>query len=164
MLKNRLREILGERRWREVFGEEEMQQKSSAAAWGLSNLECEIPKVIKIAPTVEKGTSTIEPILKKLIAETARALGGQMEKTVSEELREEISVLKRQNKELRSEVNKLYKLLSPLAEIISEEIKLDKKILKEMPELKFEKRDPFKLEKGDWAVSHERLKELLEEE
>lgn len=164
MSKNRLREILGERRWREVFGGEEMQQKSSAAAWGLSDLECEIPKLTKIAPTVEKGTSPIEPALEKLIAETARALSGHMDKTVSQELREEISVLKRQNKQLRSEVNKLYRLLSPLVELISQEIKLDKKILKEMPELKFEKKDPFVLEKGDWAASHERLKELLEEE
>jgi hypothetical protein len=146
-----------------MFGKEEMQRKSPAAAWGLSDLEFEIPKASKIAPTVEKEASSIKPILKKLIDETARVLGGQMEKTMSEELREEIALLKRQNEELRSEVNKLYKLVSPLVELISEEIKLDKKILKEMPELKFKKKDPFVLEKGDWALPYEKLKKALEE-
>lgn len=48
------------------------------------------------------------------------------------------------------------------------EILLDsdmRKIEKEFKkyELKFKKKDPFKLENGDWAVSYERLKELLEE-
>lgn len=47
-------------------------------------------------------------------------------------------------------------------QIMKEEQELDAKLLREMPELKFKKRDPFELEKGDWAVPHKRLKELLE--
>lgn len=43
-------------------------------------------------------------------------------------------------------------------------IELEEKLEKEMPELKFEKQDPFKLAKGGWAVPYEKLKELLGEE
>lgn len=48
--------------------------------------------------------------------------------------------------------------------LLKEELKLEEKLQKEMPELKFKKQDPFVLVKGRWTVPYERLKELLEEE
>ncbi|MCK4428468.1 MAG: hypothetical protein KAW16_08305, partial [candidate division Zixibacteria bacterium] len=60
--------------------------------------------------------------------------------------------------------NRLSRLLLPFLEILEEETQIGKKLQKEMPELKFEKQDPFALREGGWAVPYERLKELLEEE
>ena len=51
-----------------------------------------------------------------------------------------------------------------LKQLLKEDRKLQRKLDKEMPPPKFKKGDPFALGKGGWAVPHEELKELLDED
>jgi hypothetical protein len=66
--------------------------------------------------------------------------------------------------QLDDKLNELNRLLHLLLEILEEERQIEEKLQKEMPELKFEKQDPFALGKGGWGLPYEKLKELLEEE
>jgi hypothetical protein len=66
--------------------------------------------------------------------------------------------------QLDDKLNELNRLLHQFLEILEEEKLIEEKLEKEMPDLKFEKQDPFALKEGGWALPYEQLKELLEEE
>ncbi len=99
----------------------------------------------------------------KFIKDFVEAVRGKTTENIYTEFKEEIALLKRENRELKKKIDKLYAVLKPFIELVRHEKALDAKILKEMPELKFKKKDPFKLEKGDWVLPYEKLKEILEE-
>ncbi len=109
----------------------------------------------------EKG---IGEAVKTAVHQILKDLSRQAIESEITQLQQKIVELEKRNKELDDKLNSLSRLLLPFREILEEEKQIEEKLQKEMPELKFEKQDPFTLGKGGWAVPYERLKELLEEE
>lgn len=160
MLRNRVKDFFSKEEYSRLYH----RSKPTPPPWEPFELESPSSEKETLHPLQEEKVGILEETLKKFISEIYGALSTGIDKDFPTQLQRDISSLKKENTELRRKIDQLYEALLPILETFSEEIELDKKILKEMPELKFKKKDPFVLEKGDWAVPHERLKELLEEE
>ena len=106
----------------------------------------------------------IREAVKTAVQQFLKYLNRQVIDSEIAELQRKIRDLEKRNKELDDKLNKLSQLLLPFLEMLEEETQIEKKLQKEMPELKFKRQDPFALRKGGWALPYEQLKVLLEEE
>ncbi|MGB2696237.1 MAG: hypothetical protein WBD28_00085 [Candidatus Zixiibacteriota bacterium] len=122
----------------------------------------EVPRGAK-TKTPLPGAKILDDLLQIISSQIATAFARELRDDVITELFTRLESLEEENKSLKKEVDKLRDLHVVFDKIQTMEKELDAKILKEMPELKFKKKDPFVLEKGDWALPYEKLKKVLEE-
>ena len=160
MERNRVKNLLTQADYQRHFGTRQEKQLTGRipSDWLDPSLE-----FLDVTHTVESDREIREAV-KTALQQFFQNLSKQVTETRIAELQRKIADLEKRNKELDDKLNRLSRLLLPFLEILEEETQIGKKLQKEMPELKFEKQDPFALREGGWAVPYERLKELLEEE
>lgn len=153
MERNRLKEFLSPTDYQDFFGAlEESQGKSR-----ISSLWQDRPAEFFVAKPTKESDRELREAVKTAVEQFLKSLSRQVTESHIAQLQQKVV-------ELENKLNRLNRLLLPFLEILEEEKQIEEKLQKEMPELKFEKQDPFTLKEGGWAVPYERLKELLEEE
>lgn len=160
MQRNRLKDILTTADYPELFG----IQKGGGVPDRISSFWVGQQAEFSVVKSTGKPEMEIREAVKTAVEQFLKYLSRQVTEGRIVELQSKIADLEKRNKELDDKLNKFNRLLLPFLEILEEERQIEEKLQKEMPELKFEKQDPFALAKGGWTVPYERLKELLEEE
>jgi len=155
--RNRLKNILTPADYRELSGVQERGEVPGR----ISSFWVGEPEEFSVVEPTGKSDREIREAFKTAVQQFLKYLSRQVIESEIAELQQKIRDPEKRNKELDDKLNKL---LLPFLEMLEEEMEIEEKLKKEMPELKFEKQDPFTLGKGGWAVPYERLKELLEEE
>jgi vacuolar-type H+-ATPase subunit I/STV1 len=158
--RNRLKELLNPTDYQELFG----LVKEGRVTGRISSLWLDQPTELSLAKPTRESDKEIREAFKTALQQYLKYLSQQVTESHIAELHRKISDLEKRNKELDDKLSKLNELLLPLLEILDEEKRIEEKLEKEMPKLKFKKQDPFDLAKGGWAVPYERAKELLDEE
>ena len=160
MQRNRLKDILATADYQELFG----IQRGGGVPDRISSFWVGQQAEFSVVKSTGKPEMEIREAVKTAVQQFLKYLNRQVIDSEIAELQRKIRDLEKRNKELDDKLNKLSQLLLPFLEMLEEETQIEKKLQKEMPELKFKRQDPFALRKGGWALPYEQLKVLLEEE
>jgi vacuolar-type H+-ATPase subunit I/STV1 len=160
MERNRVKEFLTPIGYERFFGTQEERQVTGR----ISSLWLDQPVEFSMVKPTGESDREIREAVKTAVEQFLKSLNRQVTESHIAQLQQKIVELEKKNKELDDKLNSLNRLLLPFLEILEEERQIEEKLQKEMPELKFEKQDPFALKEGGWALPYEQLKELLEEE